>query len=420
MNEITTALSNLANKAKIAYRLLAVSTLEQRNQALRHAANLIREAESHILLANQTDMAAAAERNSPPAMLDRLKLDAPRIEAMAAGLEAIAKLPDPLAGKLESWNRPNGLSIDKIPVPLGVIGVIYEARPNVTADAAGLCIKSGNAVLLRGGSNSFYSSQAIAECIAQGLENAAMPADAVQLVPSVNRDWVTAMLHANDEIDVIIPRGGKSLTSLVQQESRVPTLLHLDGNCHSYVHEGADIAKAAKVITNAKMRRTGICGATESLLVDDAIASKALPALCDALIEAGCLQIRGDKKSQTIEPRIVAASEEDYSTEYLDSIISVKIVKGLEQAIAHINTHGSHHTDAIFTENAEAAARFTQTVDSAIVMQNTSTQFADGGEFGMGAEIGIATGRLHARGPVGVRQLITYKYAVSSDGAIRA
>lgn len=420
MNQITTSLSNLTQKARNASRQLALSPEDKRNLALKEAAVTIRQSQDKILDANKSDMKNAESNNLSAAMLDRLKLNAERIEAMAAGLEAIATLPDPLGEASESWQRPNGLSISKIPVPLGVIGIIYEARPNVTADAAGLCIKSGNAVLLRSGSDSFHSSQAIAEAMAQGLEAAGLPADSVQLIPTIDRDWVTAMLHAHGEIDVIIPRGGKGLTSLVQQESRVPTLLHLDGNCHSYVHEAANIAKAAKVIVNAKMRRTGICGATESLLIDEAIAAEALPLLTKSLQQAGVTEIRGCEKSRVIDPSLIAATNDDYLTEYLDSIISVKIVEGLAQAIEHINRYGSHHTDAIFTENEQAEKQFIQAVDSAIVMHNTSTQFADGGEFGMGAEIGISTGRLHARGPVGAKQLTTYKYAVTSDGAIRA
>ncbi len=420
MTEITTSLLQLTAQSKQAYRQLALSSHDARNQALREAANAIRNSQSEIIAANATDMAAATEKGLSTAMLDRLKLDADRIEAMAKGLEAITELPDPLADELDAWERPNGLKIKQVPVPLGVIGVIYESRPNVTADAAGLCIKSGNAVILRGGSESFHSSAAIAKCMGQGLVAANLSEHAVQLIPSTQREWVTAMLHASGEIDVLIPRGGKGLTDLVARESRVPTILHLDGNCHSYVHTQADIAKAAKVIANAKMRRTGICGATESLLVDETIAETAIPALCDALMAAGCTEIRGDALAQKIDSRISAATDEDWDTEYLDTIISLKTVSGLEEAIRHINTHGSHHTDAIFTENSQAAATFQAEVDSAIVMHNSSTQFADGGEFGMGAEIGISTGRLHARGPVGAGQLVTYKYTVTSDGAIRA
>ena len=420
MTKISTSLSKLTANARTAYRELALSSHAARNLALQESAQAIRNASAHIKNANETDMAAAQEKGLSPAMLDRLKLDDARIEAMAAGLEAITALPDPLIAKEEAWTRPNGLTIQRLPVPLGVIGVIYESRPNVTADAAGLCIKSGNAVILRGGSESFYSSGAIAEAVSQGLEAAKLPAAAVQLIPSIDRAWVQAMLHAAGEIDVLIPRGGKGLTELVAKESRVPTILHLDGNCHSYVHETADIAKAAKVIANAKMRRTGICGATESLLVDEAIAAEAIPALCDNLLKAGCKEIRGDMLAQSIDSRISPAQPEDWDTEYLDAIISLKTVSGIEEAITHINSHGSHHTDAVFTEDAKAAQQFQQSVDSAIVMHNSSTQFADGGEFGMGAEIGISTGRLHARGPVGAGQLVTYKYAVSSEGAVRS
>lgn len=420
MSEISSTLSALTSDARNAYRALSLSNHDSRNMALKQAARHLREMREMILEANATDMQAAADKGLSGAMLDRLKLDIPRVEAMATGLETIASQPDPLDADSESWSRPNGLTIQKRPVPLGVIGVIYESRPNVTADAAGLCIKSGNAVLLRGGSESFHSSQAIAKTIHAGLEAAELPAKAVQLIPTTERRWVHAMLHAHGEIDVLIPRGGKGLTALVAKESRVPTLLHLDGNCHSYIHGQADSDKAIAVITNAKMRRTGICGATESVLIDASIAAQILPPLCNSLMGAGVKEIRGCSGSQTLDSRIVAASEEDWETEYLDSKLSVKIVNDIDAAIAHINRYGSHHTDAIFTEDAKAAQQFIQQIDSAIVMHNTSTQFADGGEFGMGAEIGIATGRLHARGPVGAAQLTTYKYAVTSDGAIRA
>lgn len=413
-------ITKLTQSARTAYRQMALSSHDIRNNALKAAATALRSHQQEILTANVKDMQAAQTKGLSTALLDRLKLDAGRIKAMAAGLEAITELPDPLQGKEEAWNRPSGLKIQRVPVPLGVIGVIYESRPNVTADAAGLCIKSGNAVILRGGSESFHSNRAIAECMAEGLAAAGLPAAAVQLIPDTDREWVTAMLHAAGEIDVLIPRGGKGLTELVARESRVPTILHLDGNCHSYVHASADITKAARVIANAKMRRTGICGATESLLVDAEIATQAIPALCDALLEAGCKEIRGEAEAQKMDTRIVAANADDWGTEYLDAIISLKIVRDVQEAIAHINQYGSHHTDAIFTEDAAAAAQFQKGVDSAIVMHNTSTQFADGGEFGMGAEIGISTGRLHARGPVGAGQLVTYKYAVTSDGATRA
>jgi glutamate-5-semialdehyde dehydrogenase len=339
---------------------------------------------------------------------------------MAGGLESIAKLPDPLGKILEESHQPNGLHIRKIAIPLGVIGMIYEARPNVTADAGGLCIKSGNAVILRCGSEAFFTSQAILAAMQTGLQKAGLPIAAIQLIPDTDRSWVGAMLQANGLIDVIIPRGGRSLTERVQRESRVPTLLHLDGNCHSYIHSAADIHKAIKLVVNAKMRRTGICGATESLLIDAAIAPHALPLILQALREAGCSEIRGDEASRNIDATLQPATEEDWFAEYLAPMISVKIVASLQAAIAHINHYGSHHTDAIITEDAAAAQQFLREVDSAIVMHNTSTQFADGGEFGMGAEIGIATGRMHARGPVGAAQLTTYKYLVASEGAIRA
>ncbi len=420
MKQISSTLSTLCQQARIATGQLAIAPHQTRNLALHEIARALRQNTKALLEANEKDLSAANKKGDSDAVLDRMMLNAARIEAIAKGLEAIADLPDPLSGILEEWTRPNGLHIQKVPAPLGVIGVIYEARPNVTADAAGLSIKSGNAVLLRTGSGCFHSAQAIAHCITQGLKAAQLNEHAVQLIPSTNRDWVTAMLHAHGEIDVIIPRGGRSLTELVAKESRVPTLLHLDGNCHSYIHQVADLSMAVEVITNAKMRRTGVCGATESVLVDAAIAPQILPNLCRNLMQAGCKEIRGDAAAQAIEPSIIAADETDWSTEYLDAIISVKLVANVAEAIAHINAFGSHHTDAIFTTDNAIAQQFCAQVDSAIVMHNTSTQFADGGEFGMGAEIGIATGRLHARGPVGARQLTTYKYIVTSDGALRA
>ena len=413
-------ITELATAARKASQTLANATETQRNDSLKASATTIRAMQEVILAANHDDLRAAEEKGLSEAMLDRLKLDDRRIETIAAGLEAIAELPDPVGKILEEWDRPNGLHIKRVSVPLGVIGIIYESRPNVTADAGGLCIKSGNAAILRGGSESFHSSQAIISCLHAGLREAGLPETAVQSIPDTNREAVSAMLQAVGEIDIIVPRGGKGLTARVQSESRVPTILHLDGNCHSYVHEKADLPKAAAIIANAKMRRTGICGATESILIDRTIVKNSLPAIVDALLAAGCEEIRGDKTACLADPRLVEASEEDWSTEYLAPLISVKTVDGLKEAITHINHYGSHHTDCILTEDLEAAIQFQKEVDSAIVMHNTSTQFADGGEFGMGAEIGISTGRLHARGPVGAEQLTTFKYVVSSEGATRA
>lgn len=408
-------LAPLSEAAREAYHVLASSTGEQRNEALRGAAREIRADKAGILASNAKDMAAATALSE--ALRDRLRLDEARVEAMARGLEEVAELPDPLARESEAWERPNGLEMARVPVPLGVIGVIYESRPNVTADAAGLCVKSGNAVILRGGSESFHSSQAIVAAVQRGVKKAGLPEAAVQMVPGTDRRFVGEMLTAVGMIDVIIPRGGASLTARVQSESRVPTLLHLDGNCHTYVHEAADKAMAKEILLNAKLRRTGVCGATESLLVDRAVLAW-LPELLAGLKEKGC-EIRGDAEVCRVDGSVRPAVEADWGTEYLDAVISVKTVADVEQAIAHINRYGSHHTDAVITSDEAVARRFLQGVDSAIVMHNASTQFADGGEFGMGAEIGIATGRLHARGPVGAAQLTTYKYVVKGRGQIR-
>ena len=410
----------LAHAARAAAERLALADGQTRNAALRAAAAVLRDNAAEVLAANVKDMDAAAANGTSGAMLDRLKLDEKRLEAIAKGLEDIAALPDPLHKTLAEWDRPSGLHIQRVSVPLGVIGIIYEARPNVTADAGGLCIKSGNAAILRGGSDSFHSSLAIVRCVQAGLEQAGLPRKAVQLIESTDRALVGAMLEAQGLIDIIVPRGGKGLTSRVKRESRVPTILHEDGNCHSYVQATANIAKAAKGIANAKMRRTGVCGSTESLLIDRAIVKIALPVLLDALVAAGCREFRGDAEAMAADGRVVAASEKDWGAEYLDAILSIKTVADVGEAVAHVNRYGSHHTDSIFTEDEEAAAVFLNGVDSAIVMQNTSTQFADGGEFGMGAEIGISTGKLHARGPVGAEQLTAYKYVVTSEGATRA
>ncbi len=411
-------LSQLAAQSRRAYQQLATSTLDARNKALRSAAQNLREQATLLLDANQKDLSLARQQGMSGAMLDRLSLNPSRIEAMAKGLETVANLPDPLARKLAEWDAPSGLHIIRQPVPLGVIGIIYESRPNVTADAAGLCIKSGNAAILRGGSDSYYSSQAILRIMQRGLQQAGLPIEAVQSLPTQDREAVGHMLQMVGEIDVIIPRGGLSLTQRIQQESRVPTLLHLEGNCHLYIHAQANPAMALAIVENAKMRRTGICGATESLVMDRSLAPTLLPAITEQLTARHC-EVRGEAEAIALDHRIQPATEADWSTEYLDAILSVKLVDGLEEAIEHINHYSSHHTDAIVTDDKTAAKRFLQQIDSAIVMHNASTQFADGGEFGMGAEIGIATGRLHARGPVGAAELTTYKYVVLGNGHTR-
>ena len=409
---------DIALRARAAYFLMAEATSEQKTVALNEAALALRARASEIITANEKDLEYGREKGLDSAMLDRLKLDEKRIEGAAAGLEIICTIPDPTNKILDSWMRPNGLVLQRVSIPLGVVGMIYESRPNVTADAAALCIKSGNAVILRCGSECLNSAQIIAECLHQGLAKAGLPVDAVQLVPTRDRAAVGEMLTMNGLIDVIIPRGGKSLTQRIMDESRVPTILHLDGNCHTYIHSSADLEMAKSVLLNAKMRRVGICGATESLLIDAQIADRFLPILVDALLAVHC-EIRGDAASQQIDKRIKPADDEDFFTEYLAAIISVKIVADVSEAIKHINAYGSHHTDAIITADTAAASKFLREVDSAIVMHNASTQFADGGEFGFGAEIGISTGRLHARGPVGAEQLTTYKYIVHGTGQVR-
>lgn len=413
-------LDALGSAARDAYRTLASLDAETKSAALNHAAAALRTAKTAILEANAQDMAHA--KGLSPALRDRLMLDDARIEAMAKGIEQVASLPDPVGKVMQAWDvAANGLHIERRSVPLGVIGMIYESRPNVTADAASLALKAGNAIILRGGSESFRSNQAIANAMRDGLCKGGIPQAAMQLIPTQDRDAVGWMLTASHAIDVIIPRGGQTLTERVAKEARVPTLLHLTGNCHIYLHSKADAAMAQSIVLNAKMRRTGICGALESLLVDRA-AEKLLQPIVQQLLQQGC-EIRGDTNVQKLDDRIVAATEEDWSTEYLAPILSIKMVDGVDAAIAHINQYGSHHTDAIITADNAAADRFTSQVDSAIVLVNASTQFADGGEFGFGAEIGIATGRLHARGPVGAAQLVTYKYIVTTEngnGAIRA
>jgi glutamate-5-semialdehyde dehydrogenase len=419
MNEtspIPALIRDMGVRAKVAYRELATATTEAKNAALHHAAEALINCTALILEANALDMAYGREKGLSAAMLDRLALNEARVRSMAEGLRSIAALPDPVGREYGRSTQPSGITIAKVTVPLGVIGIIYESRPNVTADAGALCIKSGNAAILRGGSESIHSSQAIVDCLHLGLTAAGLNADAVQLVSTRDRAAVGEMLTLTDCIDVIVPRGGKSLTERIARDSRIPTILHLDGNCHIYVHTAADTEKTLRVVQNAKLRRTGVCGATESLLIDEAVVDALLPAIIDQLQG---VEIRGDDRAKQADGRVIPATEADWGTEYLGSIISVKVVADADEAITHINHYGSHHTDAIMTEDAAIAASFLQQVDSAIVMQNTSTQFADGGEFGMGAEIGISTGRLHARGPVGCAELTTYKYIVTSDGAVR-
>ena len=412
-------MDGLGRQARDASRVLAMSSGDARNSALQSASAELRSRHAEILDANAKDMHDARERGLSAAMLDRLMLDASRIEAMAAGLETIAGLPDPLGRVLAEWQRPNGLMIQRVAVPLGVIGIIYESRPNVTADAAGLCVKSGNAVILRGGSESFHSSRAIHACLTSGLEKAGLPADCAQMVPTTDRAAVGYLLSSMSQwVDVVVPRGGKNLIRRVQEEARVPVIGHLEGICHVYLHEAADAAMAAEIAVNAKMRRTGICGAAETLLVDRDVVARLLPGVLSALREAGC-EIRGDRDVIAVFPEATEASEDDWGTEYLDAILSVRVVADIDAAIRHIAQYGSGHTECIVTNDDDAAAKFFRNVDSAILLQNASTQFADGGEFGMGAEIGIATGRIHARGPVGAEQLTSYKYVVRGSGQTR-
>ncbi|MCX8476413.1 MAG: glutamate-5-semialdehyde dehydrogenase [Sphingomonas sp.] len=409
-------IADMAARARAASRALAAMTSAQKSRALLAAAAAIREASDAIVAANAEDMAAAEASGLSGAMLDRLRLDAGRVEATAAGVEAVARLDDPVGKVIERVDRPNGLVLTRVRIPIGVIGIIYESRPNVTADAGALCAMSGNAAILRGGSEAIRSNRAIHAALAQGLEAGGMPADAIQLVPVTDRAAVGAMLTAEGAIDMVVPRGGKGLVARVQAEARVPVLAHLDGLNHTYIDRSADPEMARALALNAKMRRTGICGATETLLIDRGFADPA-PVLT-ALADAGC-ELRGDAEIRAIEPRVTAANAEDWDTEYLDAILSVKLVDGADDAMAHIAAHGSHHTDAIVAEDAATAERFLATVDSAIVMWNASTQFADGGEFGLGAEIGISTGRLHARGPVALEGLTTYKWVVRGTGQAR-
>jgi glutamate-5-semialdehyde dehydrogenase len=416
--DIAGTMAEIGRLARQAARQLANASTASKNRALELGAANIRAQAAAILAANALDMAAAQARHPGAAMLDRLALDETRVAAMAQGVSDIARLPDPVGDVMAEWSRPNGLKISRVRVPLGVIGIIYESRPNVTADAGALCLKAGNACILRGGAESFRSSRAIHAALAAGVTSAGLPAAAIQLVPTTDRAAVGAMLAMNDCIDVIVPRGGKSLIARVQAESRIPVLAHLEGNCHVYVDGAADLPMARKIMMNAKMRRTGVCGAAETLLVDRKAAGTHLGPLVMDLLAAGC-EVRGDETTQAIDRRVKAAAEADWFTEFLDVIIAVKVVDGVDAAIQHIEHYGSHHTESIVTSDKRAAEKFLSGIDSAIVLHNASTQFADGGEFGMGAEIGIATGKLHARGPVGVEQLTSFKYIVRGDGQVR-
>ncbi|WP_138380952.1 glutamate-5-semialdehyde dehydrogenase [Luteithermobacter gelatinilyticus] len=416
--DIKKLIQEMGQAARKAAAILATCRTEAKNTALRAAAAALRTNEKDILSANARDMEIAKGRGLTGALLDRLLLDSARIEGMARGLEDIADLPDPVGDVMASWDRPNGLKISRVRVPLGVIGIIYESRPNVTADAGALCLKSGNAAILRGGSESAHSSRAIHACLGEGLRQAGLPESAIQLIPTQDRSAVGELLGLAGLVDIIVPRGGRSLIERVQNESKVPVMAHLDGICHVYVDRDADLEKAINIAVNAKMRRTGICGAMETLLIDKAVADKFLPPLAEALREKGC-ELRGDELARSLYPGMEAATEEDWDTEYLEAILAIRCVDGVKGAIEHIARHGSHHTDSIVTENADTAALFLNEVDSAIVMHNASTQFADGGEFGMGAEIGISTGKMHARGPVGLEQLTSYKYQVQGNGQTR-
>jgi glutamate-5-semialdehyde dehydrogenase len=412
-------MQELGRAARAAAPVLASASRDQKDRALRAAAVALRRDASKILAANAQDMRAAEERDLSAALLDRLRLDSARIEAMARGLEDIASLPDPVGRVLAEWTRPNGLRIARVAVPLGVLGIIYESRPNVTADAGALCLKSGNAVILRGGSESLHSTAAIHAGLVAGLREAGLPESCVQRVPVVDREAVGLMLEGLDgTLDVVVPRGGKGLIERVRREARVPVIGHLDGNCHVYVDRDADLAMAVAITLNAKLRRTGVCGAAETLLVDRGAPADYLGVLVRSLLDAGCL-VRGDQATQQVDTRVTTATEVDWHTEYLDSIIAVRVVEGVEEAMSHIALYGSSHTESIITNNDATARRFLEGVDSAIVLHNASTQFADGGEFGMGAEIGISTDRFHARGPVGLEQLTSYKYVVRGSGQIR-
>lgn len=417
--DIGAEMTTIGAAARSAAQRLAVATTKEKNTALNAMATAIRQNADVILSENALDVAETREAGAADSFVDRLTLTPERVEAMAAGIEEIAALPDPVGTVMAEWDRPNGLHIERVRTALGVIGIIYESRPNVTADTGALCLKAGNAAILRGGSDSFRSSSAIHACLVEGLEAAGLPRAAIQAVPTRDRAAVGMMLGGLDgNIDVIVPRGGRSLVSRVEAEARVPVFAHLEGVCHVYVDRAADLDMARDIVLNAKMRRTSICGAAETLLVDRTVADTHLVPLIVALKEAGCV-VRGDEEVRAAVPGVTPATERDWSTEYLDAIISVRIVSGIKEAIEHIEHYGSHHTDAIVTDDQAAANRFLSRVDSAIVLHNASTQFADGGEFGMGAEIGIATGKMHARGPVGLEQLTSFKYRVRGSGQVR-
>ena len=419
IEDIEKLMAPIGRAALAAAQVLARADAAQKNAALEAAAQALRRRRDEILAANAQDLEVARSSGLAAAMIDRLALDTARVEAMARGVEEIARLADPVGSVLAEWVRPNGLRIQRVRVPLGVIGIIYESRPNVTCDAGALCLKSGNAAILRGGSESHRSSTAIHACLVDGLRAADLPEDCIQLVPTTDRAAVGYMLAGMaDWIDVIVPRGGKSLVARVQQEARVPVIGHLEGNCHVYVDRAADLNMARTIVLNAKLRRTGICGAAETLLVDEACVETHLGPLVRALLDAGC-EVRGDATVRTVDPRVRPATEDDWYTEYLDAVIAAKVVDGVDDAVAHIARYGSAHTESIVTEDPAAAEKFLSRVDSAIVLHNASTQFADGGEFGMGAEIGISTDRFHARGPVGVEQLTSYKYVVRGTGQVR-
>ncbi|MHA1546720.1 MAG: glutamate-5-semialdehyde dehydrogenase [Alphaproteobacteria bacterium] len=417
--DVAALMNDIGRRSREAARVLALASTEVKNQALQAAAAQLRQRCADVLAANAKDLDRARKDGHTGAFLDRLALDPDRVEAIAQSLEAIAALPDPVGAVMAQWEQPNGLNFSRVRVPLGVIGIIYESRPNVTADAGALCMKAGNAAILRGGSDSANSARAIHGALVAGLDQAGLPQDAIQLVPTTDREAVGEMLKGlGGTLDVIVPRGGKSLVARVEAQARVPVFSHLEGLCHVYVGADADLAMAVDITVNSKMRRTGVCGAAETLLVDRAVAPSHLKPLVAALIEAGCA-VRGDKDTQACDPRVTPAQADDWETEYLDAIISVRVVDDIDDAIAHITTHGSNHTDAIVTQDASAAERFAARVDSAIVLWNASTQYADGGEFGFGAEIGIATGKLHARGPVGLEQLTSFKYLVHGTGQVR-
>ncbi len=416
---MTSTIADLGVKARMAAKQLALAAPEQKNAALLAMAQAVRKSTAAILNANAADVASSKAKNLKASFIDRLTLTPERVEAMAKGLEDIAALPDPVGKVLSSWDRPNGMNISRVAVPIGVIGIIFESRPNVTADAGALCLKSGNAAILRGGSDGILSSLAITKCLRDGLEQAGLSPHCIQMVETTDRAAVGDMLSGlSGTIDLIVPRGGKSLVARVQADAKVPVFSHLEGICHVYVDGDADLAMASSIIRNAKMRRTGVCGSAETILIDKPIAAAYLPELVRMLNDAGC-EVRGDAETQAASPLVNVATEEDWSTEYLDAIVSIAVVDGVGAAMAHIARYGSQHTDAIVTSNAERAERFLNTVDSAIVLHNASTQFADGGEFGFGAEIGIATGKMHARGPVGVEQLTTFKYQIRGSGQVR-